>query len=647
MTQADTAPEPGQAEFTPTSVPGRLGKALVPWIGVAIALVGLVYTLDVFVYLNIFLYNQQFFALLYGLIFAAGFLMLPWRKARAPEGATWFDVVAALVGLGIGLYFAITWDSVVRTAGLLTTERTILATLTLLIVLELTRRAFGWSLVILTLLIMGYALYRYMIPGAFGGRPTSWARLSSYVVTDSSAMLGMISAVVFGMVFAFLLFGRALFMTGGGDFFTNISMAMMGHRRGGPAKVAVVASGLFGSLSGSASGNVVVTGSITIPMMIKNGFRRSTAGAVEAVASSGGSLLPPIMGATAFVMAEFLQVPYHEIVSAALVPGLLYYIAVFMQVDLESGRLGLKGLPRPQLPKLLQTLITGWTFLVPLAALIYCLFVIFLSPTKSALVSTLVVLLISVVGPKKPTPSMLLSILRDVGQSMVELGLVAAIAGVILGIINLTGVGLLISQEVLRFAGGNLFILLVLTALTSIILGMSMPSTASYVILSILAAPALAEAGVEPLAAHLFVFYFAVLSFLTPPVCVAVFVAASIAESDPMETAWQSMKLAIVAYIVPFVFVIDPGLLLIGPWSMIALNIISALIGLGALSVALVGYARGHVKLPVRALLLASGVASFLPEVTPSLAGMAVSVVVLGAIFAMRSPDETVEREVA
>ncbi|WP_371158008.1 TRAP transporter permease [Jannaschia sp. 2305UL9-9] len=620
-------------EIHPTSLPGRIGKAVLPWLGILIALVGLVYTLDVFVYLNVFLYSEQFFALLYGLVFAAGFLSLPVTKGRREAGASWIDMGLAVVGIAVGLYFAISWDQIVRTAGLLTTERTVISTIAILLVLELTRRAFGMALVILTGLFMAYALFNYMIPGPFGGRGTSWARLSSYVVTDTSALLGMISSVVFGMVFAFLLFGRALFMTGGGTFFTEVSMALMGHHRGGPAKVAIVASGLFGSLSGSASGNVVVTGTITIPMMIRSGFRRSTAGAVEAVASSGGSLLPPIMGATAFVMAEFLQVPYYEIALAALVPALLYYAAVFIQVDLESGRLGLRGLPQSELPRMKDTLIRGWTFLIPLAALIYCLFVIFLSPTKSALLATLVVLLVSFIGPVRTSLAMFVDILRATGQGMVQLGLVAAIAGVILGIINLTGVGLLISQQVLSLAGGNLFILLVLTALTSIVLGMSMPVTASYVILSVLAAPALTEAGVEPLAAHLFVLYFAVLSFLTPPVCVAVFVAATIAKAPPMETAWQSMKLAVVAYIVPFVFVVDPGLLLIGAPAIIVLNIVSALMGLGAISVGLVGHARGPVPPVLRGAMIVLGVGSFMPDPMISIAAMLAVAAMLGVLL--------------
>lgn len=631
-------PDERQHAFQPTTVPGRIAKTLTPAIGLAITLIGLIYTLDVFVYINVFLFSEQFYAILYGLIFAGGFTMLPMTKSRAATGQTWLDLMLAVIGFAVGVYLGVTWPQIVRTAGLLITERTIVSTIALILILELTRRAFGWSLVILTAAFMAYALFKNYIPGPMGGRATSWARLSNYMVTDTSALLGMVPAVVFGMVFAFLLFGRALFLTGGGNFFTEISMSLMGHRRGGPAKVAVFASGLFGSLSGSASGNVVVTGTITIPMMIRNGFRPATAGAVEAVASTGGSLLPPIMGATAFVMAEFLQLPYHEIVRAALVPALLYYIALFVQVDLEAGRLGLRGMKRAELPKLLTTLLRGWSYMVPLAALLYCLFVLYLTPTKSALITTAVVIAISYLGPQPMTWSKFKDTLITSGTGMIELGLVAAIAGLILGIINLTGIGLLISQQVLALAGGNLMIMLVLTALCSIVLGMSMPVTASYVILSVLAAPALTQAGISELSAHLFVFYFAALSFLTPPVCVAVFVAATIADSDPMDTAWQSMKLAIVAYIVPFVFVMDPGLLLMGPTSGIVLNIASALLGLGAVSIALVGFARGPVKVAMRVAFLLVGIGAFLPDVTISLICMAL--IVAGVAFVLRSAPQ-------
>ncbi|QPM90572.1 TRAP transporter permease [Pseudooceanicola algae] len=635
LAQIEVPDEEFIPDIEPTTLPGRIAKTLTPVVGLAITLVALIYTLDVFIYINVFLFSEQFYAVLYGLIFAGGFLMLPMTKSRAKTGQTWLDLALALVGLAVGTYLGVTFPQIVRTAGLLLTERTIVCSIALALIFELTRRAFGWSLVLLTAAFMAYALFKNHIPGPMGGRATSWARLSNYMITDTSALLGMVPGVVFGMVFAFLLFGRALFLTGGGNFFTEISMSLMGHRRGGPAKVAVFASGLFGSLSGSASGNVVVTGTITIPMMIRNGFRPATAGAVEAVASTGGSLLPPIMGATAFVMAEFLQLPYHEIVRAALVPALLYYIALFLQVDLEAGRLGLRGLKRSELPKLLGTLLRGWSYLVPLAALLYCLFVLYLTPTKSALITTAVVILVSYIGPQPMTWRKFKDTLITSGTAMVELGLVAAIAGLILGIINLTGIGLLISQQVLALAGGNLMIMLVLTALCSIVLGMSMPVTASYVILAVLAAPALTQAGIPELSAHLFVFYFAALSFLTPPVCVAVFVAATIANSDPMDTAWQAMKLAIVAYIVPFVFVLDPGLLLMGPLGGIALNIASALLGLGAVSISLVGFARGAVGLPMRFAFLAVGIGAFLPSVTISLVCMAL--ILVGLAFVLRT----------
>lgn len=615
---------PGQAD----GAGARSGDRALATICVAISLVGLVYVLDVTYWFDIFVFREQFFATLYALVFAGGFLMLPASTRSRAAGPRWYDYALAAAGLGVGAYLAVGWPDIVRTAGILSTERMVMATIAVALILELGRRAFGWPLVLLAGVFLLYALYNHLIPGPFGGRGTSWARLSSYVVTDTSAILGLVSSVVFGLVFAFLLFGRTLFLIGGGAFFTDISMALMGHRRGGPAKVAVVASGLFGSLSGSASGNVVVTGSITIPMMVRTGYRPAVAGAVEAVSSSGGGLMPPIMGATAFIMAEFLQVPYRDVVVAALVPALLYYFAVFIQVDLEAARGGLKGLERAALPSIRATLARGWMFLVPLAALIYCLFVLFLSPAKAAIVALALALGVSFLGPVKATGAKVIECLRETGRAMIELGIIAAIAGIVLGVVNLTGLGLLFSQQVLALSGGNLALLLALTALASIVLGMSMPVTASYVILSVLAVPALSDVGIPALAAHLFVFYFAILSFITPPVCVAVFVAASIAKSKPLATAGHAMKMAVVAYVVPFVFVLDQSLLLDGAAWRVAVEIAAALIGLAALSVALAGHFRLPLAPPARLLIGAAGLACLVPVLPVKLAG------VLGCLLA-------------
>jgi TRAP transporter 4TM/12TM fusion protein len=641
---------PQSPELAPTGdapvgrLDGYLPSMLMKIYAYGISLVGLAYILDLGYMLDASIFQEQFFGLLYGLVFGAGFILLPASKRRHSDRVPVYDYLLSLTGLAVGLYIFFFWPSIVVMSGILTPDRIVASTIALAVILELTRRAFGLALVVLAVLFILYALFNYLIPGSFGGRGTSWARLSTFVYTDTNSILGLISSVVFGMVFAFMLFGRALFVTGGGNFFTDLSMALMGHRRGGPAKVSVIASSLFGTLSGSASGNVVVTGSITIPMMIKSGYRPQMAGAVEAVSSSGGGLMPPIMGATAFIMAEFLAVPYREVVIAALLPALFYYMAVYIQIDLEAGRLGLKGLPRASLPKVPAVLKAGWTFMIPLAALIYCLFVIFLSPAKSALIALLVIAVVSQFRKDRLGVRKLLDVLENTGTMMVEMGIIAAVAGIIVGIINLTGVGLLFSQELLALAGGMLFPLLILTAVASIILGMSMPVTASYVILAVLAAPALEGAGIPAMAAHLFIFYFAVMSFITPPVCVAAFVAARIAQAPPMATAWQSMKLAVVAYVVPFVFVYDQALILDAPLSAVALRAFTASIGFAALAVALQGYLFAKVGTWTRVLLGLAGLASVTPSLYVELPGVVVVVVILATAYvsarkATRSAD--------
>ena len=511
------------------------------------------------------------------------------------------------------------WPSIVLTIGITSTEKIVLGGIAIFVTLELTRRIFGWPLVILAALFILYAHFNYLLPGALGGRGTSAERLAVSLYLDTNSMLGRIAGVVFGMVFAFILFGQLLFATGGAGFFTDLSLALMGRRRGGPAKVSVIASSLFGTLSGSASSNVVITGQITIPLMKRTGYPPAVAGAVEAVASSGGSLMPPIMGATAFLIADFLRVPYPEIVVAALLPAVLYYVVLFFQVDLEAAKSGLKGETAERIPRLLQTMKRGWVFVVPLGVLIYCLFIIFISPAKSALIAAAVLLGVAILHAvamgvvtgrlEELSPRAIGGTLEKTGRLLVEIGVIGAVAGLVVGVVSLTSLGQTFSQILLSIAEGNTWLLLLLTAGASIILGMSMPVTASYVILAVLAAPALTSAGVSPMAAHLFIFYFAILSFLTPPVCVAVYIAAAIARSRPLETAMHAMKLGIVAYIVPFIFVYDPTLLMRGEWWQISLSVFACVVGFMGLSAGLQGYFRTQMSIWLRPLICLFGLA--------------------------------------
>lgn len=605
-------------------------RRLVQVFAVLISVAGLCFVLDVSYYFDVTFYKEQFFGLIYGLVFSAGFFMFPATRRSARDRIAFYDYGLAACGLVIGLYVFFFWPEIVETIGVITPTRIALGAVAILIVLELTRRIFGWPLVILAAIFILYAKFNYLVPGALGGRGASWERITSFLYLDTNSILGQIAAVIFGMVFAFTLFGRVLFVTGGAEFFTDLSLALMGKRRGGPAKVAVVASSLFGTLSGSASSNVVITGSITIPMMKRIGYSPSVAAAVEAVASSGGGLMPPIMGATAFIMAEFLAVPYQEVVLAALLPALLYYISLFLQVDLEAAKAGIRGLAADKLPKLGAVLLKGWIFILPLALLIYCLFIIFLSPSKSAIFGILALIVVSYTRRKNWfTLRRLFESLDDTGRILVEMGVIGAVASLIVAVVSLTGIGLVISNVLLSISGGSLGLLLVLTAAASIILGMSMPVTASYIILAVLAAPALTEASVNEMAAHLFIFYFAILSFLTPPVCVAVYFASTIAKAKPMESAMHAMKLAMVAYIVPFIFVFDGGLLMKGTPVDIAVSFVSAIVGFVGLGVALQGHFFSAIPLWLRGSLGVAGIASLITILPVKAAGMAVVVLFL------------------
>lgn len=611
-------------------LPGKTQGILVKVLLSAITVSCLAYVIDVPAYFRVAFFKEQFFGLIYGLVFAAAFVIFPATKRASRSRLPWYDIVLAVLGLAGGGYILFVYPRIVVTLGVLTPDKIILGAITVLLILEVTRRIYGWPLVVLTALFILYARFTWLIPGMMGGRGFSWERLASFLYLDTGSILGFIAMVVFGMVFCFILFGRTLFATGGGEFFTDTSLAVMGRQRGGPAKVAVVASSLFGTLSGSASSNVVITGSITIPMMKNTGYKSHVAAAIEAVASSGGCLMPPVMGATAFVIAELLAIPYREVVIAALIPAILYYLSVFIQVDLEAAKMGLKGLPAEQLPSLKKVLLRGWIFIIPMIVLIYCLFVIYLSPAKSALYALASLVMVSMFKKgARLTPQKSLDSLEDTGRFMIEIGVICATAGLIIGVVGLTSLGFLFSQVLIAVSGGNVYLLLLLTALASVILGMGMPVTASYIILAVLAAPALVQLGLAPLAAHLFVFYFALLSFITPPVCVAVYIASPIAGSEPMRTALQAVKLGIVAYIVPFIFAVSPALLLMGSVKEIMLIVPTSVLGFAALAITIQGYLFSKLSVPSRFLLGIGAVLLLLHNWVINLIGLAVIIAFL------------------
>lgn len=402
---------------------------------------------------------------------------------------------------------------------------------------------------------------------------------------------------------------------GGGDFITDFSMSVLGGFRGGPGKIAVVASSLFGTISGVAISNVVTTGVVTIPLMKKIGYKPHVAGAIEAVASTGGIIMPPVMGVTAFIMAEMIGVPYFKIAIAAIIPAILYYAAIFFQVDMEAGKTGLKGLPREQLPKISKAINKIYLFIIPFTILIIGLFILCWAPDKSALTAVISILALGFLISKETRLKFdwITKGLKDATQAIILIGPLGVLAGIIVGTVSYTGLGFLLSLNIIQLAGGNLFILLLITAIVCLILGMGMPPIPAYVLLAVLVAPAMVQLGVDVMAAHLFIVYFSSISMITPPVCGAAYAGAALAGADPMRTGWTATRLGIIAYIVPFLFVQFPGLLLKGSFLEIFITFTTALFGCFILASSLSGYLFYELNLIKRVLFAISGLGLLIP----------------------------------
>ena len=514
------------------------------------------------------------------------FLLYPARVSWPRDKIHPIDVVFAILGAAAPLYIVVFYKQLVMRAGLVTTTDYIVGIIAILLILEAVRRVVGIPMVCVAILFLVYALYGRQLPGVLAHRGADLPTLVQHLFYTTEGIFGIPLGVSSTFIFLFILFGAFLEKTGLGQLFIDLSNAVAGWAAGGPAKVAVIASALEGTVSGSSVANTAGSGSFTIPMMKKLGYEPEFAGAVEATASTGGQLMPPIMGAAAFLMAEFIGLPYFRIVTAAIIPSLLYYFGVWTQVHFEAKRLGLRGMSRDELPKIGDVLKERGHLLVPLIALIYLLAKGY-TPMRAALVA--IVLTIGCAMLKKNTRISFFDIVEGLEKgARGALGVVAATAcaGIIVGVVTLTGLGLRLGSVLVDIADGKLFLTLVFTMLTSIILGMGVPTTANYVITSTIAAPALIMMDVPVLAAHMFVFYFGIIADVTPPVALAAFVGAGIAKANPLKTGIQATKLAIAAFLVPYIFVYNPSLLLIDvnavDMILISITAIVGIIGVGA-----------------------------------------------------------------
>ncbi|MPZ78706.1 MAG: TRAP transporter fused permease subunit [Deltaproteobacteria bacterium] len=577
------------------SVRSRELRGPLAWAGNAalmmIPITGIFFLLDVPQRIGWLSFNEQYMGLFLALALFATFLLVPHKRAAMPNQVPWHDLIFAIAGLCAGLYIFIQYPKLVDTLGDITAINVVLGSITIFLLAEATRRLVGWPLVIIAAVFVFYAFFAYLFPGDFYGRGWTVSRLATYLYLDANGIFGLALQVGSGIVLVFILFGEVLNAIGGAAFLSNFALALMGRYRGGQAKIAIVSSSLFGNISGSAVANVVVDGAFTIPMMKKAGYPPPQAAAVEAVASTGGQIMPPVMGAAAFLIAEYLSIPYAEVALAALVPAILYYVTLFIQVDLLAARHGIHGLPRAELPRLGSVMCRSAGFVVPLAVLIVSMFFMNRRAEEAGLLATLCGLIIGFLTPGIHIGLRgIFTILINMGRSMLEIAAITGLAGVVIGVLQLTGLGFSLTLTLLEVGQSSAILLLILTAIVSMILGMGMPTTAVYVLLAVLVAPGLAKLGILPIAAHLFIFYFGMLSMVTPPVCLASYAAASVGKTDPVKTGWEAMRLCAIAYVVPFLFVFSPSLLLIGAWHAVTLSITTAVVGAALLGIGLVGY---------------------------------------------------------
>src|SRR5690625_139652 len=575
------------------------------------------------------------------------FLIYPFRKTSNNESVTIVDLFLIMSIIFVSGYLIIEMDELVYRIGVAPTFLDLVVSFILIVVvLEITRRTTGLILPILALLFILYANFGSYFPGVLEHRGYEWDRILSYL-NSMDAIFSVPIGASASFVFLFILFGSFLNESGGSKFFINFAIGATGGKRGGPAKAAVLSSALFGSVSGNSVANVVSTGVFTIPLMKKIGYPSRYAGAIESVASTGGQIMPPILGSAAFIMAQLVGVPYLDIVAASVIPALLYFVTVIIIIDLQAAKLGLKGMPKNTLPNLKEVLKKEGHLFIPLLVLILVMTVLKASPIKAAIWAIASTVIVSVwrkqtrLGIRK-----LISSLANGAESALGMIAACATAGLIIGVLNLTGAGLKFATLILSFSGGHLPVALVLTMCATIILGMGLPTTAAYLITAAVVAPALIQMGVSPIGAHMFVFYFACLSAFTPPVALAAYAAAGIADAKPMQVVMTAVKVGIVAFSIQCVFIDGDDLLLIGSFSEIIVATITALIGAFTLASSVEGwFLAATANIFVRLLLISSSLLLIVPGILTDTLGVTIILIAIGYQIFVKIRNFNMEEE--
>lgn len=564
------------------------------------------------------------------------------------------DWLFAAASVAVVAYLPLDFDQLTFRIGVPNTTDLVTGTILILLILEATRRSMGIVLPIIVLVFILYGLFGYLVPGVLAHPGASFGNFISQLYMTQEGIFGIPLKVVATFVFHFVLFGVIATKMGLGQFFIDLATVAAGRYPGGPAKVSVLSSALFGSISGSSIANTVTTGSLTIPAMMKIGYRGSFAGAVEAAASAGGQITPPIMGAAAFIMTEFLGVPYTTIILAAIVPAAMHYLGVLVQVHLEAKRSGIRGMEESDLPRLWPTLRRGWPTVLPLIILVGTIIRGY-TPYLAAFNGITACIVIGLINPmNRMTLRELWDAFETGAKYALAVGVAAAAVGIVVGVITLTGAAFRLSFMVTQAAGNlaatihpffallpvelaslngiTLFLTLLFVALTCIAMGAGIPTTALYIVLAAIAAPAVEQLGVPPIAAHLFIFYYGLLADLTPPVCVAAYAAAGIAGANPFRTGLTAFRLGSAKALVPFVFAYSPAMLIVAPGFTVGdflLVTLSCALGVCALGVALTGYAFAPIGWLARAPLLAASLLMISPGLTPTLLGAAIVVPIL------------------
>ncbi len=587
------------------------GVAIASVLGLGVALLPLIAVLGLPARYGLFILDEQIAAAVLACGLGVVFLRMPGKG----DIALWISRVLVVASLVFGAALAVRFPVLSEGAFFRPVEAALFGLAAITLLVEGMRRVVGWTLTVVFALLFAYALFGHLLPAAIGGKSFSTMQLLGFLGADSTALLGQTLTVACFVIVPFILFGRLLVAVGAADVFDALGAKLAGNAPGASGRITIISSMLFGTVSGSAVANVMANGSVTIGMMQRNGYSKEDAAAAEAVSSTGGQIMPPVMGAAAFIMAEYLKVPYATIMLAALLPALLFYGSTLCQLDFMARRMGLpplaEGIGKPLGQLRRESGLLAIAFVIVLGGIFW----LNLQPELAAILGAALLAVVALVLLRGQgfTFRFLVREISETGLAAADVLLVCALAGMIIGILTTTGLGFTLSLMLLELGKSNLFLLLVVTAIVSLILGMGMPTTAVYMLLATLAAPSLVKLGIPAISAHMFVFYYGLLSMITPPVALAAFAAASIAQASPVAVAWHSVKIGWIAFLVPFLFIYQPAILMLGtPFEILAVAV-GAVVAIPLITGALVGHALGPLAMTTRALWLVIGLLILLP----------------------------------